>query len=55
MITRGILEQLYSDIENSKDKPTYVIFEGVKYKCGSKPLKRALDKWYQKHPPTSKT
>jgi hypothetical protein len=48
-LSKGILEDFYNSIENSKDKPTYVYFQGTKYKTGSKPLKLALDKWYKQH------
>lgn len=46
-ITRGCLEQMYKDIEDSPSKPKFVIYQGVKYRTGSKPLKKALDKFYE--------
>lgn len=46
-ITRGCLEQMYQDIENSPNKPKFVFYNGIKYKTGSKPLKKALDKFYE--------
>lgn len=50
-ISRGILEDMYMSIEEGKlrPRPKFVFFQGVKYRTGSNPLKRALDKWYEKH------
>lgn len=46
-LSRGILEDLYLSIENSKQKPKWVYFQGIRYRTGSKPMKKALDKWYK--------
>lgn len=42
---------MYMSIEEGKlrPRPKFVFFQGVKYRTGSNPLKRALDKWYEKH------
>lgn len=48
-ISRGVLEDLYNNIENAPNKPTWCWFQGIKYKTGSAPLKKALNKWYKNH------
>lgn len=48
-LIRGSLEDLYNRIENSSPQLKYCYFQGIKYKTGSKTLKKALDKWYEQN------
>lgn len=46
------LEQLYKDMENSPFPPTWVYFQGVKFRCGSKRLYAAIEKWKKRYEKT---
>lgn len=48
-VTRGMLEEMYRSIESGKNKPSYIYFQGIKYRLGSKPFNKALDNWYKKN------
>lgn len=48
-LSRGLLDDLYKSIERSPNKPKWCYFQGIKYKVGSKNLKKALDRWYGLH------